>query len=83
MKKIILFLLFIFSVAIGIRIWFGVYIHEEFGDTELFIKHRPIWKWKFYSPINMSDLKLEDLSKEKREEQLLFNEFVTNQGLSR
>ena len=29
------------------------------------------------------DLKLEDLSKEKREEQLLFNEFVTIQGLSR
>lgn len=83
MKKIILVLLFIFSVAIGIRFWFGVYIHDEFGDTELFMKHRPIWKWKFYSPINMSDLKLEDLSKEKREEQLLFNEFITNQGLSR
>lgn len=82
MKRIVLVILLILSIAIGIRFWFGVYIHDEFGDTEIFIKHKPTWKWKFYSPINMSDLKLEDLSKDKKEEQQLFDEFVRNQGLS-
>jgi len=29
---------------IGGRFGLGVYVHDEFGDTHLFIKHRPIWK---------------------------------------
>jgi hypothetical protein len=47
-----------------------------------FIKHRPVWKWEFYSPIGMSDMKIDELSKEKQIEQEYFNEFVLDQGLS-
>lgn len=70
-------------IVISFRFWFGVYDHNEFAETALFMKHRPIWKWKFYSPIGMSDVQLEDLSEEKQKEQLLFKEFVTDQHLSR
>lgn len=35
----------------------------------LFIKHRPCWKCSFYSSTGMSDLKLHDLSPEKRIEE--------------
>jgi hypothetical protein len=31
----------------------------------------------------MSDLQITDLTEEKKEEQLLFNEFIRDQGLSR
>ncbi|SFT89924.1 hypothetical protein SAMN05216474_3036 [Lishizhenia tianjinensis] len=66
-----------------IRLFFGVYTHDEFGEKHLFIKHRPHWKWSFYSPIGMSDKKLENLDEERKYEQLMFNEFVREQGLSR
>lgn len=68
---------------VGIRLWFGVYVHDEFCDKHIFIKHKPVWKWKFYSPVGMSDLKLEDLSPEKQYEQKMFNEFIKEQGLSK
>ena len=63
--------------------FFGVYVHDEFYNECLFIKHRPTWKWKFYSPFGMSDLTMEDLTEEEKKEQLLFYEFVRDQGLSR
>ena len=65
------------------RFFIGVFSHDEFGGTHIFIKHKPTWKWKFYSPLGMSDMKLEDLSKEKQREQMLFNEFVSDKGLSK
>ena len=77
------FLIIAFILAIIIRLFFGVYIHDEFGDPYIFIKHRPTWKWKFYSPLGMSDLDINDLSETKKLEQLLFNEFIRDQGLSR
>jgi hypothetical protein len=42
----------------------------------MFIKHRPTWKWKFYSPIGMSDSKMEELSEEKQVEEKYYDEFV-------
>ena len=72
----------IISVILLIRFFCGVYIHDEFGEKHLFLKHRPIWKWKFYSPIGMSDLKMEELSKENQLEQNYFNAFVSKRGLS-
>lgn len=58
------------------KMWVGVYDHDEFSERYIFIKHRPIWKTYFYSPRGMSDLKLEDMSKEQQHEQKLFDEFV-------
>lgn len=82
MRHKILFTTVAIFVALSIRLFCGVYIHDEFADKHLFLKHRPIWKWKFYSPIGMSDLKIEELSKEERIEQKYFDEFVNEKGLS-
>ena len=83
MKKKITVLILISVIVLTIRLFCGVYEHDEFAETNFFIKHRPTWKWRFYSPIGMSDMKMEELSKEKQIEQQYFNEFVRNQGLSR
>jgi len=69
------------SSGLIIRFCFGVYEHHEFSNRSLFIKHRPTWKWYFYSPIGISDKSLEDLTEEQKREQLYFNEFVRNRGL--
>lgn len=83
MKKKISIGIFIFAAVLAIRLFCGVYEHDEFAETNFFIKYRPTWKWRFYSPRGMSDLKMEDLSKEEQIEQEYFNEFVLDQGLSR
>ena len=31
------------------RLFVGMKVDEEFGEKDLFLKHRPTWKWKFYS----------------------------------
>jgi hypothetical protein len=76
MKKRLFGGIFLVSIIILFRLFFGVYVDDEFGDESLFSKHRPIWKWKFYSPIGMSDLKIEDLSKEKQIEEKYYEEFI-------
>ena len=58
------------------RLFVGMKVDDEFGERDLFLKHRPTWKWKFYSPIRMSDLKIEDLSKEKQIEEKYYEEFI-------
>lgn len=83
MKKKGFAIIFICLIIISIRLFCGVYIHDEFGEKHFFIKSRPIWKWTFYSPIGMSDKKIEALSKAEQTEQKYFNEFVRDQGLSR
>jgi hypothetical protein len=82
MKKI---LLIIIPLVLGIliRLWFGIYHHDEYAETHLFFKHRPTLKWTFYSPIGMSNLELDDLDEEERREQLLFEEFVSSKGMSK
>ncbi|WP_125722492.1 hypothetical protein [Flavobacterium ustbae] len=75
--------IFIFAIALTVRFFCGVYHHDEFPETHFFVKHRPIWKWTFHSPLGMSDSGIEELSKEEQIEQQYFNEFVRNQGLSR
>ncbi|PTX20021.1 hypothetical protein C8N40_10393 [Pontibacter mucosus] len=82
MKKIAFISTAIVLVILG-RLWLGVYHHDEFAETHLFIKHRPTWKWTFYSPIGMSDKKVEDLSIEQKKEQLLFEEFISSKGMSK
>jgi hypothetical protein len=66
-----------------IRLFIGTYAHDEFNETHIFIKHQPTWKWHFYSPRGMSDMKLEDMAPKSREEQLLFDEYIWDQGHSR
>lgn len=82
-KTIILTSISLSVLVIIARLFLGVYSHDEFGGTHLFIKHRSVWKWSFYSPTGMSDLQLEDLSPEKQYEERMFQEFVWEQGLSR
>jgi hypothetical protein len=74
-NKIIIGFVLIFF-AISFRFYFGIYVHDEFGDKNLFLKHRPVWKWKFYSPIGMSDLKIKDLTIEKQIEEKDYDEFI-------
>jgi hypothetical protein len=83
MRKKLIFGISIALIVLLIRLYCGVYVHDEFGDKCFFIKHRPTWKWKFFSPIGQSDLKLQDLTPENQTEQKYFNEFVRDQGLSR
>lgn len=83
MKKKIGIGIFIFAIVLTIRLFCGVYLHDEYPEEYFFVKHRPTWKWRFYSPIGMSDRRIEELSKERQIEQQYFNEFVTDQGLSR
>lgn len=74
-KKVVLGTLTITFILL-FRLFVGMKVNEEFCEKELFLKHRPTWKWKFYSPIGMSDLKLKDLSKEKQVEEKYYEEFV-------
>jgi hypothetical protein len=83
MNRKTILIVIVLSIGIVFRMYTGIYIHNEFGDAHFFVKHRPIWKWKFRSPIGMSDLKLSDLNEKEKKEELYFEEFITNQGLSR
>lgn len=81
-KKIIMyFILFIIFLFLG-RLFGGVFEDDEFNDRYFFIKNTPSWKWHFYSPSGMSDLELKDMSKEQREEQLMYDKFIQNRLLS-
>lgn len=82
MKKIISIGIFIFAIVFTIRLFCGIYIHDEFGERHFFIKHRPTWKWILYSPLGMSDNKIEELSEENQIEQKYFNEYIKDRGLS-
>jgi hypothetical protein len=83
MKRKTSIVVFTFTVFLSIRLFCGVYVHDEFAEKNFFIKHRPIWKWEFYSPLGMSDRKFEELSREKQIEQKYFYEFIKDQGLSK
>lgn len=80
-KKLLFFPLAIF-LFVMVRLFCGVYSDAEFYEDHFFIKHRLVWKWHFHSPLGMSDMKLEDLPKEKQIEQRYFDEFVSGKGLA-
>ena len=65
-------------LCLKVRLFSGVFEHDEFGDDVYFIKFRSTWKWRFYSPRGMSDLELKQMTIEQKNEQLLFDEFVGN-----
>ncbi|MEM7375041.1 MAG: hypothetical protein AAF587_40985 [Bacteroidota bacterium] len=66
-----------------IRLFVGVYEHDEYLSHHYFIKHSPTWQWYFYSPIGYQNKDLEDLSLEEKWQERAFHEFVRNQGHSR
>ncbi|MET3730504.1 hypothetical protein [Moheibacter stercoris] len=72
-KGLILFLAFLFLI---IRLFGGIYKDDEFQGKIFFIKHKPSWKWSFYSPRAMSDMTLEEMSEKKKKEQIQFDEFI-------
>ncbi|WP_210464666.1 hypothetical protein [Rufibacter roseolus] len=81
-RRIIPVLTFIL-LGLAARLWLGLYHHDEFAETHLFLKHRPTLKWTFYSPLGMSDLTMKDLTPQEQEEQRLFEEFISSKGLSK
>ncbi len=78
MKKLFSVIILIF-VEVIFRLFIGMYTNPEFLGNHLFIKHSPTWHWHFYSPIGLSDLKMEDLTYEKKIEQKYWDEFVVAQ----
>lgn len=74
MVYVIGFLLLVFVL----RFFSGIYKDDEHSGKYFFIKNTPTWKWYFYSPRSMSDLQLDDMSKEKRKEQIMFDKYVSN-----
>lgn len=68
--------LVVFKIVILIKLFTGIYIHDEFGERHFFIKYRPIWKTIFYSPRGMSDRKLSEMTtKEQTEQKLYMNSY--------
>lgn len=61
-----------------LRLFGGVYKDDEFAGKFFFIKHKPAWKWSFYSPRAMSDLPLTEMSEEQKKEQAMYGQFVPN-----
>ena len=66
----------ILILSLIIRLFCGVFVHDEFGDNVYFIKYKPTWKWRFYSPRGMSDQGANQLTKQQKYEQQLFDEYV-------
>lgn len=60
----------------GVSLFVGVYEHREFANRYVFIKHRPAFKWYFYSPCGESDRTLASLAPDKAREETAFVEFV-------
>lgn len=65
-------------LCFAVRLFCGVFEHDEFGNDVYFIKHKPTWKWRFYSPQGESDLDPSQMTPAQQKEQLLFDEFVGN-----
>ena len=74
--KFKLTIFFIIIIALVVRLFCGIYIHDEYKEQNLFIKHKPSWKWKFYSPSGMSELKFEEMTEEQKAEQKYWDEFI-------
>lgn len=71
------------ACLIWIKLFVGVYQHEEYLSQHYFIKHRASWQWYFYSPIGYTNTYFENLTQEDQLEELIFDEFVRKQGHSR
>ena len=78
-KRKIKFLVIINLVlCFAVRFFCGVFEHDEFDEDIYFIKYKPTWKWRFYSPRGMSDLELNQMTNEQKYEQKMFDKYVGN-----
>lgn len=68
--KLAYFILLVIFIFFG-KMFSGIFEDDEFDEKYFFIKSSPTWRWHFYSPRGMSDLKLEAMSEEQREDQLI------------
>lgn len=59
----------------------GIFRDDEFYEPNLFLKYRPTFKVNFYSPTGMQDFELNDLSPERKAEEIAFQEFVIQQHI--
>ena len=59
----------------------GIARDPEFYEPTIFVKYRPTLKVHFYTPIGESDMTLSDLTEDKKREEMLYQEFVENQGV--
>jgi len=76
MNQKFIFIVFGIMLILFSILFIGLYRDDEFNELRAFTKHRPTTKMYFYSPIGMQPLNIEDLTPEKRVEQLAFNEFI-------
>lgn len=73
--------LYIF-LGVFIYLFSGVYENDEFNEKFFFIKKYPTYKWYFYSPRNLSDMKIEEMNDEQKYEQIMYDKYVHNRILS-
>lgn len=77
MKRTLKYLIPIMVFLLLIRLFCGVFKDDEFNDNYFFIKKYPTFKWYFHSPRGMSDLKLNEMSKNQSFEQVMYDKYVT------
>ncbi|NOT61205.1 MAG: hypothetical protein HOP19_13380 [Acidobacteria bacterium] len=58
----------------------GIYQDREFGESYLFLKHRPTLKFYFRAPLGESERTLKELAPEQRAEEMLFQAYVEQGG---
>ena len=70
----------IVKIFIGIILFtfVGIKYDTEFYEPEFFVKHKPNFKIEYYSPTGESDLTLNDLSGNRKEQEIAYREFVGN-----
>jgi hypothetical protein len=79
------FRLWVWVVAVALIVlvgspWVGVFLHREYLDWYVFIKHRPSLIFVFRSPYGLGDRGSLPLSEEKERQEALFEEFVERGG---
>ncbi|MCP9766072.1 hypothetical protein [Lacihabitans soyangensis] len=60
----------------------GIGYDREFGEPTFFIKYKPNFKLIYSSQIGESDLRLDDLSKENKQNEQMFINFYENSPIS-
>jgi hypothetical protein len=70
----------IIKIFIGITLFsfVGIKYDTEFYEPEFFVKHKPNFKIEYYSPIGDSDLTLNDLNGDRKEQEIAYRDFVGN-----
>lgn len=75
--------LFAFAIAgVVLLSWLylGVYNDREWGELNLFLKHRPTFKVYFHAPLGESDRKINELPERLQMEERAYVEFVEKGG---